>query len=477
MKTLAIAAVVVALASAAHARPRPIDYMFPITVDPANLEPTISNNIIYLNNCQPNGCTLRPGSTDSRTDTSELVQSEGVLTPFADDDATWNAVVSCMQDVFYPYNIQITTTDPGSSPHFEIMIAGEPTDIGLPDTYGGVSPYACGVSGGYIPNALVFDFSKVWGGNVEDLCSTAAQEIAHSFTLDHADDPMDPMTYFTSFTGRKYFTSSSQCGSDCVNSKSPQGPGVGGYTCTGAAPGMGTSGPQIHPCVCTGQSTQDENSKWTTLFGASSMAGPTVAITKPLDGEAVTAGFAVDATAMNTIGVTKAELYIDGTLASTITTTPYIFNAPATLGPGTHAVKVTAYDHYGDTGSAQINAIIGTPCKSASDCMNSSDVCIAGRCLLGPGQPRGLGATCMNGPDCDSGQCTSDGTNSYCATPCDLGQGECPSGFGCLANGSSGVCWPGYNDGSSKGGGCQSGGDTTFLGLGFALLFLRRRKK
>ena len=106
---------------------------------------------------------------------------------------------------------------------------------------------------------------------------------------------------------------------------------------------------------------------------------------------------------MNTIGVTKAELYIDGTLASTITSSPYIFNSPATLGAGAHVVKVTAYDHYGDTGSAQINAIIGSPCKSASDCPSNKDVCIAGRCMLGPGQPGGLGATCTNGGDCDSG--------------------------------------------------------------------------
>jgi len=165
-------------------------------------------------------------------------------------------------------------------------------------------------------------------------------------------------------------------------------------------------------------------------------------------------------------------------LTTTATSAPFIFNSPMTLGAGAHVVKVTAYDHYGDTGSAQVNAIIGSPCQSASDCMNSNDVCIAGRCLLGPGQPGGLGATCMNGPDCDSGQCTSDGTNSYCATPCDLGQGECPSGFGCLDSGNGvGVCWPGYNDGTSKGGGCQSGGNTTFLGVGFALLFLRRRRK
>ena len=76
-----------------------------------------------------------------------------------------------------------------------------------------------------------------------------------------------------------------KCGSDCVNGLSPTH-----QTCTGAAQGMGTSGPQIHSCMCTGQSTQDEDATWSGLFGSSAMAGPTVAITAPLDGAAVKAG-------------------------------------------------------------------------------------------------------------------------------------------------------------------------------------------
>ena len=110
MNKLALAACSLALVATAHADPRPLDVMVPVTVPAENVEPTISNNIIFLNNCKPNGCTVRPGTTDSRTDTSELVQSTGILSPFSDSDAVWNGVVACMQDVFYPFNIQITTT-------------------------------------------------------------------------------------------------------------------------------------------------------------------------------------------------------------------------------------------------------------------------------------------------------------------------------------------------------------------------------
>ena len=55
---------------------------------------------------------------------------------------------------------------------------------------------------------------------------------------------------------------------------------------------------------------------------------------------------------------------------------------------------------------------------------------------------------------------------------CDVGQ--CPSGFGCLANGNSGVCWPDYDDGS---GGCSAAGGAIGTSFVFALFMFRRRRR
>ena len=54
---------------------------------------------------------------------------------------------------------------------------------------------------------------------------------------------------------------------------------------------------------------------------------------------------------------------------------------------------------------------------------------------------------------------------------------SCPSGFGCLSAGTSGVCWPGADNGSS--GGCNTGGDggPVLLGLGLVALVITRRKR
>ena len=142
---------------------------------------------------------------DDRVDTSDIVHGSHVLGAFPYGDDAWNSVVSCVKDTFSSFNVQVTDVDPGTASHFEIMIGGLPADLGFPTNVGGVSPNGCGQT--YIPNALVFDFANVWSrarrraaGCIEDICSTAAQEIAHSFALDHSTNAADPMTYFD-YTG------------------------------------------------------------------------------------------------------------------------------------------------------------------------------------------------------------------------------------------------------------------------------------
>jgi len=198
--------VVVALTGLAAAeRPRLVTVDVP--PHPAITEATAPYNVIFLNRCA-NGCTVKSGTTDSRTDTSAIVSGSHVLTKFTYGDATWNSLVACVRDVFSPFNVQVTDVDPGSANHFEIMIGGNPTDIGFSNNVGGVSGNGCGDT--YIPNALVFDFADVWSSSsttcssscLEDMCSTAAQEIGHSFGMDHSHNSADPMTYFN-FVGRK----------------------------------------------------------------------------------------------------------------------------------------------------------------------------------------------------------------------------------------------------------------------------------
>jgi uncharacterized protein (TIGR03382 family) len=417
--------------------------------------PAVNTHTIFLNRCA-SGCTVRVGSSNSINDTWPI-NANSVLTPFMYSDAVWTQVVSCVKTVFAPFDVTITDVDPGSAAHFEVMVAGRPADVGMASNIGGIAPFNC--SSQFISNALVFDFANVWQGNVNEICSTAAQEIAHAWTMDHVTEPSDPMTY-NSYSGMRLFKDGVQCGSDCVNGQAPFG-----QTCSG----------QNHTCTCSGNNIQNDVQIITALFGAGTPMPPVVTITSPAANASVEPGFPVRTTVTSVFGVSKVELRVDNTLTSTITSAPYVFNAPTSLGQGSHHVEVTAYDVESMTGKAAIDVVVGKPCGQPSDCPNQTDTCVGGRCVPGPGVQGGLGQPCTDGTDCASGQCASDGTNKYCVEPCTPGAGQCPSGFGCAMAGSGGVCFPGFDDGS--GGGCSASGGTIGLGLVFAALLLSRRRR
>jgi uncharacterized protein (TIGR03382 family) len=388
--------------------------------------------------------------------------NSGTLSQLTVSQTTWNQVMACMRDVFSPFNVVITDTDPGTARHFEIMFGGTAQQLGMGDGIGGVSPATCS---SFIPNSLVFVFD-VWGDDVEELCSTAAQEIAHSWSLDHTTTASDPLTYF-GFNGRKrFFNGNEPCGSDCINGS------IGGLQCSG--PGL-----QTRACFCGGN-TQNPTAEIKALFGDGTPTPPVAMITAPRNNDNVQPGFPVQTSVTDDQGITKVELLVDNMVAQTLTSGPFAFNAPANLGQGTHTVKLRATDVFGSVGeSAAIQVVIGQPCTKPAECPNNTDACIGGRCVPGPGAQGGLGSDCSGGGICASGICTATDQGAYCTESCMLEAGQCPAGFGCLDVGAAdgtGVCFPGYDDGT---GGCSSGsGGTIGLGLGFAVLvMLRRRRK
>jgi hypothetical protein len=121
-------------------------------------------------------------------------------------------------------------------------------------------------------------------------------------------------------------------------------------------------------------------------------------------------------------------------------------------------------------------------CQTDSDCAMGHE-CFEHRCIVTPFDPMGLGSTCMTGTDCDSGQCAQGDGGSKCSMVCTTTDAtSCPSGFDCIATGSTGTggaCWP---HASGGGGGCcdagGAGGPTTMLvGIGFVAVLMRRRRR
>ncbi len=401
------------------------------------------SNVIYLNNCKPNGCQVTPGNDDATQNRSSIPDQASTVSAWSYSDAVWTQVVNCVKATYAPFGVNIVTTRPTSGSYHMAIVAGSPQNVQMQQGVGGVSPFSCG----YIPNAISYSFAAVYGPNVDEICWTVAQETAHSWGLDHKFDNRDPMTYLQSGPTRKVFQNSAgACGE--YNARA---------------------------CQCGG-STMNSFAEILATFGGSTPTPPTVTITSPKNNENVPMGFPIRADIMDDIGASKAELRIDGQLVSTLTQAPWVWNAPASVGQGMHTIKVTGFDVGNSPAEASIQIVIGAKCTKPGDCASETDTCVDGRCVAGEGVTGGLGSTCTKNEECKSGQCGNDGTNGYCVEMCDPALDACPSGFGCLASGNTGVCWPGAGGG---GGGCNTSSDSggvAFLALGLGALLITRRR-
>ena len=408
--------------------------------------------LIYLNNCndEPNGrCTVRSGFESSINNTSSIISGTRNISNFEYDEI-WDEVVQCVRDTFAPFDIDITDEDPGNQCHWENIVAGTPQEAGFSNGVGGVSPWTCGV----INNSITYTFSNIYGPDVPAICWTVAQEVAHSWALEHEVLQNDPMTYLQGSTlpgGFKRFQDQvASCGEF-----------------------------QPRACDCGGN-TQNSYQMILDLFGAAAPSPPEITITEPGNGDNVAPGFVVRVEIEDNNGIASASLIVNDAVIDTVTTPPFVFNAPTGLEDGSHRVQVSAIDTQGTSGTSPVHTVvIGPPCETPGDCAEQGPdlTCVGGRCVPGEGADGGLGDDCEEDSECLSGQCehsTDDG--SHCVESCELGSSDCPSGFQCIG---SGFCWPG--DGGGGIFGCQTGEGSTptlpiLIGLGLGAMFLRRRR-
>jgi MYXO-CTERM domain-containing protein len=419
--------------------------------------PHAQRRTIYLNK---NGGTYTPGSNNSSTNRSSIPNQTSTISPWNVSAAGWNTVKTCMQDLFAAYNVEVTDVDPGSTPHVEAVIAGRPQDIGMQSGVGGVSPFSCGV----IEQSIAFTFATVYGTNYRAVCETTAQEVAHSFGLDHAYLCQDPMTYLNGCGNKTFQNVNASCGEYSARS-----------------------------CQCGG-STQNSHQVLLSRLGGADAVAPLVDITQPANGATVQPAFQVTATASDNISVSNVELWIDGSLALTDTTAPYSFNATG-LSAGSHSLEVRASDG-SNTATDSINVTVESTTdpmdpNDPNDPMDPNDPSDPNDPAPPiPPDPGGLGAGCNDAVDCNSGLCLADGSGSHCTELCDpTSSNACPSGFDCVATtGTESVCWPsdpgggdGNADPSDLNGGCRAAGDSGGTSAGLlvliALLATRRRRR
>ena len=276
-----------------------------------------TSKVIYLNK---NGVTLQPGNNDSRTNRSTLASQATTIPAWNVSATTWASTVSCMKELFAPFDVVVTETDPGTAtPHMEAVFGGSPGLLGMPSGVAGVSPFTndCAV----IENSIVFTFTNVIPADARLACEIMAQEVAHSYGLDHELLASDPMTYLD-YTGNRSFKNQVvSCGEDVTRPC-----GINGSTCRANQNSVALLNERL------GTKTGDTTA-------------PTGSITSPSPNATVPPGFNVYVNAADNVAVTSAKLFVDGTQADMKTGTgPFTFTTASTISEGLHKFKVEVSD-------------------------------------------------------------------------------------------------------------------------------------
>lgn len=166
------------------------------------------SRIIYLDHT---GAHLRPGDTDARTNTSSIVGEPTQMPGWDTDATTWADTVACFRELWARFDVQVVDEDPGNVPHIEAIVGGSPAHVGLPGNVAGVSPFTADCS--IIENSIVFTFTDAIPGiTSRRVCEITAQEVAHSFGLDHELLASDPMTYLPYRGERAFQDHDASCG-------------------------------------------------------------------------------------------------------------------------------------------------------------------------------------------------------------------------------------------------------------------------
>jgi len=438
---------VVAPAAAEEQRYRPAmikqEIKHPRKLQAVQAAPT--SRTLFVHRCpEVVGCPINRGSQDnSITNTSSISQfATTTISAFTRGDAVWAGVMHCVRETYAPFAITVTDVDPGGDPHYEVIVGGDNSELRTDSpTAGGIAPFTCDE----IPNAISFVFD-VWGNNAAVICAVVAQESAHAFGLEHEMLPEDPMTYLAGPDNKRFRAEDAPCGEYDPRS-----------------------------CDCGG-TKQNSYQQIVDLFGPGAPTPPLVSIKTPTTNKIVQPGFITRVDATDDVKVVVVELLIDGVVVGMSETPPFKIAAPADLAEGPHTLEARATDVQNVVAtSAGVIVDLGPPCTAAAGCADG-DVCVQGLCVVGPGEPGGLGATCQGPTECVSENCVmSSASESFCVETCDLSPGSCPSNFDCIPSGTGGVCWP-----QPEAGCCDSRSNPTgpaLFALGFGVLVLRRRRR
>ena len=212
-------------------------------------------------------------------------------------------------------------------------------------------------------NANACNYSPARAANAVTVGSTTSTDARSSFSnFGSCVDVFAPGSSITS----AWYTSTTA--TNTISGTSMASPHVAGalalYLQTNPSASPATAASALTSNTTTGKVTSagtgSPNRLLYSIFGGGGGGGgggdttsPTTAITSPANGATVSGTTTVAANASDNVGVSRVELYVDGSLHSTDTSSPYSFSwNTAAVANGSHSLQTRAYDAAGNSGSS-----------------------------------------------------------------------------------------------------------------------------
>jgi hypothetical protein len=290
--------------------------------------------VLFLNF---DGATLVAGAEDSRGNVTTIGTLEGSFPPYGDGDGTKReAVIQAVRDDWSPYNVIITDARPEGGEYVMCMIG--PSDE-YPENTLGIAPLDCDDRG--TRNNITFAFHGVDDSHTAaETATTISQEIAHSFGLEHVDDPSDIMNPYNTGSDPSFTD-------DCISV-------VGEPEC-----------PEQHTRSCGSYSRQSSHFELIDLIGPAGPddSGPGIDLVSPEDGDVFDEdeSFEIVVVPDEALDVAEMALFVNGDFTDRDDAPPFGWTA-SQASPGEYEIYVEAVEPSGRRVTTEtVTVYVGDP--------------------------------------------------------------------------------------------------------------------
>ncbi len=288
------------------------------------------------------GETLTEGMDSAQDNITQVPLMGGEFAPYGEGDKRGAVMQAVMAD-WAAYNMLVVDERPASG-EYVMNLTGPTNPFG--GGVLGIAPVDC--SNQQTHSNITYAFHSA-----DDMFSapitatTIGQEVAHSFGLEHVDEPNDIMNPYNAGGDPTFID-------ECIQI-------VGQLAC-----------PDQHMVECGEPTAQNAHQELLTLFGPAFVDtdAPTVVITSPFDGLEFAdspATVNVIASASDNVEIASVRLEQNGGVVETLTEEPWQWTAD-NLGEGVYAFQVFAVDAAGNEGmSNEVTVVVGAPGGSGGE--------------------------------------------------------------------------------------------------------------